>query len=271
MVQQYSRLADKQLSAQFDSRAIRKALDAAGLPIWGQDRPLVAVWLAVDSGNGRRVLLPAGGSSADRVDRIDELRAVLTESADRRGLPVVLPLVDAEDLSIVNFADIWGDFRAPVLAATERYGAEAILLWRARSLDPQDDRVRWSLTMGAEHISWEGDIAAGPARAADYLAQRLATFAGAADSLRVLVKNVDTLDKYGQLKGYLEGLPIVERAAIIRVNGTELEFDLVVRGDQQRLERELNRGRLLQPASSETDGLEFGRLPDLVYTWADGA
>ena len=79
------------------------------------------------------------------------------------------------------------------------------------------------------------------------------------------------LEKYGQLRRYFSSLNIVEEATLARVNGTELEFDLVVRGDQQRLESSLERNPSLQPATSESDGLQFGRLPDLIYVWAGDA
>jgi hypothetical protein len=269
LVQQYSRLPDNQLSAQFDASAIRAALDSAGLPVWGENRPMVAVWLAVDSGGGKRVILSDGsGNPTGRADDIATLRDRLVRSADARGLPVVLPLVDAEDLGGVSFADIWGNFQAPVMQASQRYGADAILLGRANSLNVADDQIRWTLTLGSEQASWRGDITTGPGQAADYLAQRLATYADSADTLRVLVRNVDTLEKYGQLKNYLNTLNIVEQATVARVNEDQLEFDLIVRGDALRLESVLNRSRLLQPASSETDMLETGRLPDLVYAWA---
>ncbi len=269
LVQQYSRLPDNQLSAQFDARAIRSALDSAGLPVWGEDRPLVVIWLAVDSGGGRRSILSDGSASLPLTSsNIDTLRDVLALAADMRGLPVVFPLVDAEDLGVVSFADIWGDFRGPIMQASKRYGADAFLIGRARNMDVEDDSVRWTLTIGSEQASWRGNIANGPEQAAEYLAQRLATYADSADTLRVLVMNVDTLEKYGQLKKYLSTLNIVEQATVARANGDQLEFELIVRSDLQRLERTLDRSRLLQPASSETDMFELGRLPDLVYTWA---
>jgi len=267
-VQEYSRLPDNQLRVSFDRTAIRAALDAAGLPVWGEVRPLVGVWVAADSGAGRRVILSEGADDAEtEASSVDELRQILADTAGQRGLPIVFPLVDAVDLGVVSFTDIWGDFREPVLRASERYGAEVVLIGRARSLDPQDDRVRWTLLVGAEELTWTGDISSGPAQAAELLAQRLATFADAADTLRVLVRDVDTLDKYGQLQNYFASLNIVERVSVARVNGNDVEFDLVVRGDLPRLERVLIRNKLLQRAEPVNEPTEFGRIPDLAYEW----
>ena len=272
LVQQYRRLPENRLQASFNAGALRDALDEAGLPVWGNNRPLVAVWFALDAGDGNRMILSeASGESEVGLDegQIEALRELLVETAVARGLPMVLPLVDAEDLGVVSFADLWGDFPGPVMLASQRYGADAVLVGRARSTAAGINKVRWSLTMANEQHGWEGSAASGPAQTAGLLAQRLATTADSAGTLRVLVRDVDTLEKYGRLRQYFATLSIVERSAVAHVDGNELEFELVVRGDVQRLESALSRSRLLQPASIESDLMELGRLPDLVYTWAE--
>jgi hypothetical protein len=272
LVQQYRRLPNNRLQASFNARAVRAALDAAGLPVWGESRPLVAVWFALDNGDGNRLILTEGSGAAEaglEAGQVDELRKLLVATAAARGLPMVLPLVDAEDMSIVTFADLWGDFPGPVMLASQRYGADAVLVGRARSTDVGGNRVRWTLTMANEQFAWEGALNSGPAQTAAMLAQRLATTADSAGTLRVLVRNVDTLEKYGRLRNYFANLSIVEKSTVAHVNGSELEFELVVRGYVKRLEGTMNRSRLLQPASIESDLMELGRLPDLVYTWAE--
>jgi len=133
LVQRYSVLSDEQVQIDFDPLAVRKVLDGAGMPVWGPDRPLVAVWLAVDIGGGQRYILSggSGGGRSAQDDAEDELRLAVQDIAASRGLPIVLPLVDAQDLSRVSFSDLWGDFRDPVVTASQRYGAEAVLIGRA--------------------------------------------------------------------------------------------------------------------------------------------
>jgi hypothetical protein len=272
LVQQYRRLPENRLQASFNAGALRDALDEAGLPVWGNNRPLVAVWFALDAGDGNRMILSeASGESEAGLDegQIEALRELLVDTAVARGLPMVLPLVDAEDLGVVSFADLWGNFPGPVMLASQRYGADAVLVGRARSTAAGINKVRWSLTMANEQHGWEGSAASGLAQTAGLLAQRLATTADSAGMLRVLVRDVDTLEKYGRLREYFANLSIVERSAVAHVDGNELEFELVVRGDVLRLESALSRSRLLQPASIESDLMELGRLPDLVYTWAE--
>jgi len=200
----------------------------------------------------------------------DAVRELLLEVAAGRGLPVVLPLLDSEDLAQVSFADVWGEFAPPLRAAAERYGAEALLVGRARSLETDRGRVRWRLFTDGEVVAWEGDLAAGPAQAADYFAQAQATFAGAADRVRLRVGNIDTLNKYGQLRRYLLGLNVVAGASVERVRDDQVEFELTVRGDAARLAQALDSGGRLQVATQAPATVAPGgitRAADLYYDW----
>ncbi len=267
IVRQFSRLPDNRLRVEFDAAAVRAALDAAGQPVWGADRPLVAVWYAVDEGTGQRELL-ADDNLADTPQ--GQLRDALAQAAEGRGLPVVFPLMDAVDLATVTFSDVWGGFAEPVLEASQRYGAQAVLIGRARSATDADTRVRWLLVTPTERVAWEGPAAAGPLRAAETLAQGLATYANAGGTLRLQVDGVTTLERFGRLQNYLRGLGVVRSAQVTRVRDNRIEFELVVRGDAARLSRSLDSDGLLARGAGGTAGdtVTAGRRPDLVYTWA---
>lgn len=272
IVQQYSVQDDDTVRVDFDPDAVRAAVDRAGMPVWGDDRPLVAVWLAVDAGGGQRYIVSGGSSaSADRAEEdIDLLRDSLTTMAEDVGLPVVIPLIDANDMARVSFSDLWGDFRDPVVEASARYGADAVLIGRSRSLDPEGQGVRWTLVAGNEQAMWQGNVWSGPAEAAIFLARRQATFADSAGRIRLLVTGIDSLDKYGQLTQYLNSLGLVDTVGVARLIADSVEFDLVVRGDAARLAQTLDSGRRLVRSTQQPGATATGRLPDLVYGWPEG-
>jgi hypothetical protein len=269
IVQQFSVLDDGFARIDFDAKAVRNALDRAGMPVWGEDRPLVAVWLAVDAGGGQRRIVSGGEAQSD--DEVDQLGQIVTAAAADAGLPVVVPLVDANDLARVSFSDLWGDFRTPVVEASRRYGAEAVLIGRTRSLNPEAQGVRWTLVTGSEQAAWQGDIWSGPGETAVYLARRQATFANSAGRLRLMVTGVDSLDKYGQLMAYLKELGIVETVSVGHLAADNVEFDLVVRGDANRFAQTLDNGRRLVRGQQPTALGDVRPLPDLVYRWPDGS
>jgi len=266
LVRQYSRLSGGRVRVEFDGAQLARILDTAGQPVWGIERPLIAVWYATDDGAGNRTIV--GGGTGTVTDQ-DRLREGLQSAADERGLPVVFPLVDAEDLVQVSFADIWGNFSGPLMQASERYGADALLIGRARSSSLNDRRVRWTLVTRTEQQAWEGTVAGGPGQAATWLAQRLVTYADASGTVRLVVGSVDSLDRFGRLNKYLRSLNIVQSSQVVRVEDDRIEFDLVVRGDIDRLRRSLDNDSLLERAGGESvTAMRGGRRPDLVYNWA---
>jgi hypothetical protein len=144
LVQQYRMDATTGLWARFDALAVKRILDATGESIWGADRPTTLVWLAIDPGGGRREILAAGPELAEgdglagmrgaeaESEVAQAVREVLMETGGARGLPLILPLVDSEDLGQVTVADVWGDFTGPVIEASRRYAADAVLIGKAR-------------------------------------------------------------------------------------------------------------------------------------------
>ena len=92
----------------FDGQAIEAVLRQAGQTVWGKDRPVTLVWLAVDWGRGDREIITAddperGRDAARSIDRNRLLRQRVLDMAERRGLPIVFPLLDTADLQERQF------------------------------------------------------------------------------------------------------------------------------------------------------------------------
>lgn len=107
------------LWVQFDGVALAREVREAGLPYWGIERPDVLLWLAIDD-RGRRYLV--SDNSGGRVTH------TVSQTANRRGLPLTLPLMDLEDQRAVQFTDVWGGFVGTLEAASERYRPQVILV-----------------------------------------------------------------------------------------------------------------------------------------------
>jgi hypothetical protein len=84
------------LRMKFKSEAMDGALKSLGLAKWSADRPMLAVWLGVRTAVGAYILTSEGGDGYGQ-------RAVLTETAERRGVPILLPDAGA---NAVTFDDI---------------------------------------------------------------------------------------------------------------------------------------------------------------------
>ena len=80
----------------FKPEAVNGALKSLGLSRWGADRPMLAVWLGIRTAVGAYILTSGGEEGYGQ-------RAVLTETAERRGVPILLPDAAAH---VVTFDDI---------------------------------------------------------------------------------------------------------------------------------------------------------------------
>lgn len=232
------------LQVTFDGRALAEAVTRRGVGVWGDQRPKVLVWLAIDYGGGRRLIVPADsdGPVARRI------RAAATE----RGLPVSLPLMDAADRERITFADVWGGFTETLESASRRYAPDAILVGRARRGQGGALRVEWKLHFNSELLATQGGVDAGVQEAADYFARQFVVGGGGTASARMALRiiGVGNLRQYAAILAHLESLSLIESVTLREARDDELLVDVTLRGSRQQLQRALALGRVLKEADS---------------------
>lgn len=242
LVQGYRREADE-LWVSFDGRAIAGRLREAGRAVWGSDRPLTVIWLAVDRGGGERDLVAAREEAPESVadpeeDPAELLRERVEDVARLRGIPVVWPLMDAEDRGRVAFSDVWGGFQEPVLAASERYSANSVLLGR---MDADGRQLpRWTWYFGGEQRQWRGPVEDAMHRVADMMAGQLAGAGEAGTTtVRLVITGVDDLAGYADVSRYLGSVSVIRALELEEAGGGALTYRLDLLGGTDRLGRVL--------------------------------
>jgi hypothetical protein len=247
----------------FDGEAIENTLRQAGQTVWGSDRPLTLVWLAVDWGQGEREIIGADDPVRSRdearsIDRNRLLRQRVLEIAERRGLPVSLPLLDTIDRQNLSFSDIWGGFDDALLGASERYEADAILVGRIRPESSQ--RNRWSFYFGGEERSWTGEPELVLGVVADLLAAEFAISGNAAkEMVELTIAGIDSVAAFGAVQNMLDETTVIEQFSIIEVEGDRVRFKVEAIGGADRLRRALRFGGLIEQNGFEGD--RFGIDP----------
>ncbi len=251
------------MAVTFDGEAIENTLRQAGQTVWGSDRPLTLVWLAVDWGQGQREIIAAddaevSGDTGRSIDRNRMLRERILDVASRRGLPVVFPLLDSTDLQNVSFSDIWGGFDEDLLEASKRYEVQSVLIGRIRPESSQ--RNRWDYHFGGENRAWSGEPEGVLNQVAELLAQE---FAISSDSpirvVQLTVSGIVSVEHYGEVQKMLADTNIIDRFAVTRVEGDSLHYDVAVHGGSERLRRALRFGGLLE---EDDERVEFLGSPD---------
>jgi len=255
---------DDTLFVSFDGDAVEDTLRAAGQTVWGSERPLTLVWLAVDWGQGEREIVAADdpermSGDGRSIDRNRLLRERVAEVATRRGIPVLFPLLDTEDLENISFSDIWGGFDDLLLQASTRYEAESVLLGRIRPDSLQANR--WSWYHAGERAGWDGE----PEEVIHQLADSLAAInavSGRApiDTIRLIISGIDSVDAFGRVQRFMENLRGIDALMIDSVAGDRIIYKIAVQGGTERLQRTLESSYMLEavdPYSRDVEAMPF--------------
>ncbi len=238
----------QKLVVTFDEKAVKNTLWKQKLPVWGKTRPSTLLWVAVQD-EEQRILLDASEPTA--------LLSYFEKQAEKRGVPILFPLLDLEDQININVTDVWGAFKEPIKNASLRYQPEAILTARL-FLDPFGSwQARWTLYQGSDEIDWqvnaadlESVVIAGLDQLADRLAQRYAHVSSVQDDSEFLIyiTDVKSLADYVRVSKYLNGLATIKRAELVQVKGDELVYRLDLRSSPQALKQAIKLGKVLLTA-----------------------
>jgi hypothetical protein len=256
----------------FSRNQVERTLTELGQRVWGPERPLTLLWVAVDDGAGGRALLGAGEASAAELgvpttpqmtQLLEAVREEIIETADERGLPIAWPLLDLQDLEAVDFLDVWGFFEEQVVAASARYRADAVLMGRVRP-GVLGNEVEWLFVHGLERqLLPLAGVRDGLDAAADRYAADLATIGGASVTA-LTVHNVMTPDDYARVVSHLERQSVLQSVDVESFDNGTLRLLVAARGDARVLERVLTLGGVLRPAAAASSfgSLAFEVAPD---------
>jgi uncharacterized protein len=221
------------LSLQFVPQSVLGLIRDARLPIWGANRPTVLAWIVVEDDNERSLL-----GAASEHPLIDGLQ----DRARYRGLPLRLPLLDLADQLVVEPAAVWGRLSQTLLPASERYGADIVVVGRIQHLD--DDRwvAAWEFWIDAEvreHSQQSAEPAALGRGVADLLADELASRYAVLDRgvrrLELQVSAVNGAADYAEMLRYFNALEFVEQVQISSVASNRLGVSLMTGADPDQL------------------------------------
>ncbi|MGV8917457.1 MAG: DUF2066 domain-containing protein [Pseudomonas sp.] len=212
------------LLVDFDPASTDALLRKAGMSLWGSNRPAILTWWLNDATEGSN-LVGDGQPAAEPLRR----------AAQHRGLPLRLPLADLSEQGIGTAKALEGSDPGPLKAASERYGADALLAVHAH-----EDGGQWQATW---HF-WQGNqreqgtaTGADSAALADAvmlavsarMAPHFAVKAGVSSALVLNVQGM-TLEHYAQLGRLLDPFG----AKLRSVDGDRVSYEVNASADQLR-------------------------------------
>jgi hypothetical protein len=233
-----------QVEITFQKAAIDRALQQFDIPVWGANRPAIAVWLAVDNGN-KRYLIGEGATKT---------AALLQAVAFQSGLPIVLPLLDLQDQQAVQFNDVWGLFSERIVQASQRYGAKQVLFGRLLKEQGGGWKLRWALVNADGKFEGETrqtflseafreSLNSSSELLADIYAPRGNAHVS---EVTLMVEGIANLGEFSRISQYLSSLDVVRKVSWQRVNAGKASFVLDMAGDAQGLKEQIALNNVLE-------------------------
>lgn len=249
----------KFLKADFDVAKVNALISQSKFALLGPARPQVAIWLVINEGERR--VLPDQSS--------DGWAAALRTQSQALGLPVSIPLMDLDDNMAVNATDVWGRFADPILKASQRYGAEMVVLGK---LTPEGEK--WSIDWGLYGPKAGGELAeltrgSGSGTQAEvvqgfadglaaWLVQNYgARISGVASSQTLVVEGLSGIDGMITVQKMLQGMASVTKVEIGKLEGDKVTFNLALQGDKAELIRGLQLESRLRQIDDNDSGLRY--------------
>jgi hypothetical protein len=234
------------LKIDFNQPLIEGLLRENNFPIWGRERPGSLLVVSYDVNETISLV------SSDTTPEIIEL---LDEAAIKLGVPVLFPLMDLEDIALVNISDIVSRQYENIDILADRYGPDALVIGQIVGRSGQGWHGDWEVRFAEQVFKWQFKGSSKQQvidQAIKHLARVLALEYALEDHRRVdraLLMSVSAMPKFNQLilvQRYLESLSVVDSVRVALISGDVVTFKLKLRNDAEDLQRLIELGEMLE-------------------------
>jgi hypothetical protein len=256
----------KQVKVTFYQESIDGFLSQNNLPVWGDNRPSVLVWL-VNENKGVRVL----SGSKEPSEALNRL----AQSANKIGVPIYAPLLDDVDKRSLATSDVWGFFEDNIMNASKRYQTDSVAALRISNYAGQ---IAGNLLVLLKNGETERFVLRGEnlndlidqasSDLAKVFSSRYASVrnGGSASKINVQVVGVTNYSIMNKVQSYLESIGVVRDVMLVQVNGNKVEFSIEIDGDKQKLFNSISLSRLLINAPLNALDPDANRVASYQYS-----
>jgi hypothetical protein len=140
------------LGVSFDPQQVESVIRSAGFPVWDKRRPDTLIWLAIKSSDNSDRKIARPSEYADIYQQLS-LRAA------QRGITLMFPVWDLDDIQNLGVYDIWGGFSAQISQASDRYSVPSVLSARIYLSDNKSFEMlqNGEVTQSKPALKWSAD------------------------------------------------------------------------------------------------------------------
>lgn len=260
LAQQYS-YSKNFLTIRYDVEGVNRLLREAAAPIWGQNRPLILVLLALESPDHPLDIIDSSNT---------DIQTLLKQAAKDRGLPIILPMMDMTDLNQIATADVVAKAIPKLQLAVKRYVSNAILIGHVTQTS-EDINSEWLLVAGKDQINWTisgkslAEIFTGVMNeVTDTLASHYAAIQTDVVQSQVVLRITGIKQQADLMKlmKYLQHFSQVSDVQLASVVGNQVTLNISLRSGKQSFTQAIAVGKNLTPIKN-SDTLD----DTLLYEW----
>ncbi|UAL42056.1 DUF2066 domain-containing protein [Shewanella inventionis] len=266
------------LKASFDHQRVVAKLREAGLPVWGSQRPLTLMWITIDENSEPTILADAS---------LSDIRNDLTQESANKGIPVMLPIMDLDDVMGVTVNDVRGGFTDVVFVASARYQSDYFAI---ANIQNQANSVLFSIklfnktrTNGVLQplVNQQGEAADNQQAVkrmmsilADYhISQYAIASTGSNAATEVSFSGLSNMSQVVNIEAYLSQLSAIKSISLHSFKGSTATYNLVLYSNVDDLQRLLDIDSRLSKLDTMGSVESFYQQktdvsqPKLIYQW----
>lgn len=221
------------------------------LPIWRTSvRPTLLIWIVLNETGERHSIL----QESPEEPYIKAVQLIKTQ-AQQRGLPILFPLLDLDDLRTLTINDIAEGRVDAMMKIVERYRVKAFLTGYIQQTT-RDWQTQWRLYINDKIVYWKNShpslnpaLINGINKTVDTLAQQQVNVIDApgGNSFEINIVGTLTLTDYARINNYLQNLDIINEFKMLQMQSGQITFLVSVEGGHTALVQAFKMGNILVP------------------------
>jgi hypothetical protein len=257
------------LKIDFNQQLVEGLLRENNFPVWGRERPGSLLVVSYDVNETIRLV------SEDSTPEIIEL---LDAAAVRLGVPVLFPLMDLEDIALIDIGDIVSRQYENIDILADRYGPDALVIGQIFGRSGQGWHGDWEVRFAEQVFKWKYRGSSKQQvidQAIKHLARVLALEYALEDHRRVeqvLFLRISSMPKFNQLisvQSYLKSLSVVDSIRVAKISNDVVTFKLKLRNDAEDLQRLIELGEVLEQLDLPSVNAQDDREVIMNYSYID--
>ena len=255
------------LKIDFDQQQIERLLRDNNFPVWGEERPGSLLVISYDVNNS--IKLVSTKSTPKLVNR-------LNIAASKQSLPILYPLMDRKDISIIRVDDVVSRNMEKIDSMSARYKPDVLVVGQIVGRGNSNWRGDWQLHFDGQLFKWQYSAASQTAlvkQLVRYLSRVLAREYALDDrsashqNFLISISPLSGVKQLIEVTDYLQSLAVVNSARIALIKNDVVTFKIRLKNKVEDLQHLIRLGKLLKQIDAQPVNVRQENTVHLNYVY----